>query len=85
MIEEYIEKAWDLLKEFQRITPILVARKFRLDLAFAQRVCEQVWLRQNREARAAALELENYGFDSQLQRVDKQNLEKFKGKRKKSS
>lgn len=82
MIEEYIEKAWELLNEFKRITPILVARKFKLEMKFAQKVCEQVWLRQNREAREAAMELENYGFDSQLQRVAKKNLEKFKRKEK---
>lgn len=80
MIEEYIEKSWELLKEFKRITPPLIARKFKLNLDFAQKVCEQVWLRQNREARLAAMELENYGFDAQLQRVAKRNLEKFKKK-----
>lgn len=80
MIEEYIEKSWELLNEFKRITPPLIARKFKLDMAFAQRVCHQVWLRQNREARLAAMELEHYGFDAQLQRVAKKNLEKFKRK-----
>lgn len=85
MIEEYVQKAWDLLKEFNRVTPHLIARKFKLDLEFARKVCHLVWLRQHKEARLAAAMLDNDGFPSQLQvGAARRNLEKFKGKKKKS-
>jgi hypothetical protein len=86
MLEEYVEKAWEMLKEFPRISPQLIARKFKLDLNYARRVCEQVWLRQHNEAKLAASMLENEGFPAQLQKgATRQNLEKFKGKKKKSA
>lgn len=82
MMEEYVEKAWALLQTCKSINPHVVARKFKLNLAFAQRVCEAVWLRQHKEARAAASLLENDGFPSQLQATaNRKNLEKFKGKK----
>lgn len=81
MIEDYIQKAWNLLKEFRRITPLLIARKFKLRLEYAQKVCQHVWLRQHITARQAAVGLDNFGFPPQLQNVVKKNLERFKRKK----
>jgi len=81
MLEEYVQKAYELLKTMKRITPCLIARKFKLDLAFAEKVCHQTWLMHRQEARLAASELENGGFPCQLQiKAIEKNLERFKKK-----
>lgn len=58
MFEEYVESAWKILHEFKRITPALIMRKLHVNGETANKICQKVWLRQNREARKIIKELE---------------------------
>jgi hypothetical protein len=82
MLEEYVEKAYLLLKVFPKITPALIMRKFKVTLEAANKICAQVWLRQHKEARAAAAEID-CEWPAQMDSVRSKNLAKFKGKKKK--
>jgi hypothetical protein len=79
MLEEYVQKALEIAKEYNRITAPLLMRKLKITGEFAQKVCHQVWLIQRKEAMEAASELDNYGFNPQMQcKARRKNLEKFK-------
>lgn len=54
MMEIYEQKAWNLLKDFRRITPALLMRRFKIKGEFASKICQKIWLRQHAEARMAA-------------------------------
>jgi hypothetical protein len=82
MMEEYIEKAYLLLKVFPKITPALIMRKFKVTLEAANKICARVWLRQHKEARAAAAEID-CEWPAQMDSVRSKNLAKFKRKKKK--
>lgn len=59
MFENYEEKAFSFLKEFRRITPFLIMRRFHLKYDAALKICCKVWLRQHLEARKLTKEWEN--------------------------
>lgn len=57
MNEELIEKAYLMLLEYPKITPLLVMRRFGINSEMAKEVCAKVWLRQHLEARKMAKEI----------------------------
>lgn len=59
MFEDYEEKAFSFLKEFRRITPPLIMRRFHLNYDAALKICCKVWLRQRLEARKLMKEFED--------------------------
>lgn len=59
MIEDYIEKAYELLKIHRRISPPLLMRKFKIKYDMARKICNKVALRSHLEAKKLAKEVEN--------------------------
>jgi hypothetical protein len=83
MLEEYVQKALEIAKEYRRVTAPLLMRKLKITGEFAEKVCHQVWLIQRKEARAAAAKID-CNWPAQMDRVRVRNLEKIKRKKKKT-
>lgn len=58
MFENLEEEAYKLLKEFRRISPHLLMRRFHLTGEMARILCLKVWMRQHKEARVLIKGLE---------------------------
>lgn len=82
MLEEYVQKALEIAKEYKRVTAPLLMRKLKITGEFAQQVCHQVWIIQRNEARAAAAELD-CDCPPQMDKVKVRNIEKIKRKKNK--
>lgn len=61
MFENYENEALDLLKQFKRISPFLIMRKFKLSHEAANKICQKIWLRQHLEARKLMKDFNNRG------------------------
>lgn len=58
MMEEYMEKAYELSQVHRRISPAMLVRKFEINHAMASKICNKVSLRRHLEARKLAREIE---------------------------
>jgi hypothetical protein len=77
MEEELERQAYELYKQRRITTPFLM-RKLKISWDMAQRICNKIWIRSYREAKALANGLEFDGWPAQLDSCRKKNLEKFK-------
>ncbi len=52
------DKAFTDLASFKKISPILIMKKYHLSEDLAKKICQNVWLRQHKEAREMARSVE---------------------------
>ena len=57
MLENLEESVWEFSKNFPKVTPFLIMRKFRVTFVKAKTLCQKVWDRKHLEARKMAQEI----------------------------
>jgi len=80
MIEDILEKAYELSKKQRRLSPVFLMRKLKITFKCSQKICHIIWLRIYKEARETASKLEFNGWPAQLDECRKKNIKKFKRK-----